>query len=176
MIGRASVCFLACTIALVADDADAQQMTPSALGNVLVANVQAHYASTTSWTASFKQHYLSKAYNQTKDAAGTATSSASPPGTYLTYLPQNGQQTFVPCSTSSAFFFLCGSAAYSSFTFQAVPRAQMNFPNGDVLIATPTLPKPGIVKVLLYVDTATFDVRRAMLIDGQGNRTSYDFR
>ena len=172
MVMRASAALTIGLVALVASDARAQLMTPSALGNLLATGVQQHYASAASWSAKVDEHYLAKAYNQTKDATGTAVSSASPRGTNVTF---GGQTTFIPCSAPSAFFFLCGSSGYAPFTFQGFSGGRMNFPTGDVLVATPVLATPAFVKILLYVDTTTFDVRRATVIDGQGNRNSYDF-
>ena len=51
----------------------------------------------------------------------------------------------------------------------------MKFPGGYVLVGTPKQPTPAYSKVLFYVDTATSQVRRVMVIDGQGNRNRFDF-
>jgi outer membrane lipoprotein carrier protein len=51
----------------------------------------------------------------------------------------------------------------------------MKFPGGYVLVGTPKQPTPSYSKVLFYVDAATSQVRRVMLIDGQGNRNRFDF-
>jgi outer membrane lipoprotein carrier protein len=51
----------------------------------------------------------------------------------------------------------------------------MKFPGGAVLVGTPKQSTPGYSKVLFYVDTATSQVRRVMVIDGQGNRNRFDF-
>jgi outer membrane lipoprotein carrier protein len=51
----------------------------------------------------------------------------------------------------------------------------MKFPGGYVLVGTPKQATPSYAKVLFYVDTATSQVRRVMVIDGQGNRNRFDF-
>ena len=51
----------------------------------------------------------------------------------------------------------------------------MKFPGGIVLVGTPKQPTPAYSKVLFYVDQATSQVRRVMIIDGQGNRNRFDF-
>jgi outer membrane lipoprotein carrier protein len=75
-----------------------------------------------------------------------------------------------------ALSFLTGSGKLSdAFNFQLFPGAGMSFPDGQVLVATPKQPTPDASKVLFYVDTATSQVRRVMIIDGQGNRNRFDF-
>ena len=51
----------------------------------------------------------------------------------------------------------------------------MNFPGGLVLVGTPKTATPAYSKVLFYVDAGTAQVRRVMIIDGQGNRNRFDF-
>jgi outer membrane lipoprotein carrier protein len=51
----------------------------------------------------------------------------------------------------------------------------MKFPGGMVLAGTPKTPTAAYSKVLFYVDTSTAQVRRVMIIDGQGNRNRFDF-
>jgi outer membrane lipoprotein carrier protein len=44
-----------------------------------------------------------------------------------------------------------------------------------VLEGTPKDPTPAYQKVLLYVDAATAQVRRVLILDAQGNRNRFDF-
>ena len=55
------------------------------------------------------------------------------------------------------------------------PGASMSFPGGDVLVGTPKQATPAYTKVLFYVDTASAQVRRVLIVDGQGNRNRFDF-
>jgi outer membrane lipoprotein carrier protein len=53
--------------------------------------------------------------------------------------------------------------------------AAMSFPGGNVLVGTPITASPAYTKVLFYVDNATSHVRRALIVDAQGNRNRFDF-
>ncbi|MGH7272736.1 MAG: LolA family protein, partial [Polyangiaceae bacterium] len=76
----------------------------------------------------------------------------------------------------AALSFLTGTGRLTdSFDFQLVPGAEMKFPGGYVLVWTPKEAVPAYSKVLFYVDGATSQVRRVLVIDGQGNRNRFDF-
>jgi outer membrane lipoprotein carrier protein len=76
----------------------------------------------------------------------------------------------------AALAFLTGSGKLDqSFNFQLFDGSAMNFPGGQVLVGTPKSPNPAYDKVLFYVDTQSSQVRRVMIIDGQGNRNRFDF-
>jgi outer membrane lipoprotein carrier protein len=51
----------------------------------------------------------------------------------------------------------------------------MNFAGGQVLVGTPKTPSPAYQKVLFYIDGPTSQVRRVLIVDGQGNRNRFDF-
>ncbi len=51
----------------------------------------------------------------------------------------------------------------------------MNFEGGYVLEGVPKEPTPAYQKMLLYVDGETYQVRRVLLLDAQGNRNRFDF-
>jgi outer membrane lipoprotein carrier protein len=51
----------------------------------------------------------------------------------------------------------------------------MGFPGGYVLVGDPVQPTPAYTKVLFFVDAATWQVRRVLILDGQGNRNRFDF-
>jgi outer membrane lipoprotein carrier protein len=49
------------------------------------------------------------------------------------------------------------------------------FRGGWVLQARPREASPAYRKMLLYIDSATYEVRRVLLLDEQGNRNRFDF-
>ena len=76
----------------------------------------------------------------------------------------------------AALSFLTGTGRLDdAFTFEVKTGEEMKFPGGIVLIGTPKQPTPAYSKVLFYVDQGTSQVRRVMIIDGQGNRNRFDF-
>jgi outer membrane lipoprotein carrier protein len=50
----------------------------------------------------------------------------------------------------------------------------MAFVAGYILVGTPKTPRPGTTKAFFFVDAATSQVRRILLIDQQGNRNRLD--
>jgi outer membrane lipoprotein carrier protein len=161
-----------------------------------VQNVQDFYNKTQTFKADFQQQYLAKAYNQTKNSTGSVEIAKpgkmnwvynDPKGnrvvsngtTLWAYVAanqqvatQNGSQSALP----SALSFLTGQGNLAKdFDFQIVDGATMNFPGGYVLVGTPKVANPSLVKMLLYVDSNTSQVRRGMIIDAQGNRNRFDF-
>jgi outer membrane lipoprotein carrier protein len=76
----------------------------------------------------------------------------------------------------AALSFLTGTGKLAdSFDFDVVPGDKVAFPGGYALVGTPKEPTPAYSKVLFYVDLGTSQVRRVMIIDGQGNRNRFDF-
>jgi outer membrane lipoprotein carrier protein len=61
------------------------------------------------------------------------------------------------------------------FTLRLLDAAQMKFEGGYVLEGTPKDATPAYQKLLLYVDAQTNQVRRALILDAQGNRNRFDF-
>ncbi len=51
----------------------------------------------------------------------------------------------------------------------------MKFEGGYVIEGTPKEATPAYQKLLLYVDAQTNQVRRALILDAQGNRNRFDF-
>jgi len=161
-----------------------------------VQNVQNFYNKSQTFKSDFHQQYLAKAYNQTKDSTGHVEFSKpgkmnwvydNPKGnrvvsngtTLWAYVAANQQvatQNVKQSALPSALSFLTGQGNLNTdFDFQIFPGTTMNFPGGYVLVGTPKIPNPTMVKMLLYVDTDTSQVRRGMVIDGQGNRNRFDF-
>lgn len=161
-----------------------------------VQSVQAFYDKSTTFKSDFQQKFWVKAYNQTKTSNGHVT--FAKPGkmewVYLdpkdnrvvsdgkvirVYEASNKQMFEQPVDTTqypAALSFLTGTGSLAAtFDFQLISGADMQFPGGYVLVGTPKQPTAAYSKVLFYVDAATSQVRRVMVIDGQGNRNRFDF-
>jgi outer membrane lipoprotein carrier protein len=169
---------------------------PQAETDATVNKVQAFYDSTTSFASPFTQEFFVKQHNVRKESKGNVTF-AKPgkmawdyetpagnrvvsDGTVLKVYEAANKQMFEQNVDKSqypaALSFLTGTGKLSdSFTFIMYPGAQMNFPGGDVLVGTPKQGNAAYTKVLFYVDTATRQVRRALIVDAQGNRNRFDF-
>ena len=174
--------------------APAQAAPPDA--PTVVANVQAFYDKTNTFSADFAQMYVVKAYNTTKTSAGHVVFLkpgkmdwvySDPAGNrivsdgvqlrvYEAANKQMYQQNVTQSQYPAALAFLTGSGKLATlFNFQLLPGAQMQFPGGYVLVGDPVQPTPAYTKVLFYVDGATWQVRRVLILDGQGNRNRFDF-
>ncbi|HXX67279.1 MAG TPA: outer membrane lipoprotein carrier protein LolA [Polyangiaceae bacterium] len=161
-----------------------------------VASVQSFYDKSITFKSEFQQKFWVKAYNQEKTSHGHVTF-AKPgkmdwvyddpkdnrvvsDGTLIkVYEAANKQMYEQPIDKSqypAALSFLTGTGKLAdSFDFELFPGDQMKFPGGYVLVGTPKQSTPSYAKVLFYVDSATSQVRRVMVIDGQGNRNRFDF-
>ncbi len=169
---------------------------PQAQVDSTVTKVQAFYDRTTSFKSDFIQEFWVKAYNEKKSSSGSVV--FSKPGkmswTYKEPLGNrvvsNGaqlkvyeaankqmyEQTVDKSQYPAALSFLTGQGSLSeAFTFEMFLGAQMNFPGGLVLVGLPKTPTPAYQKVLFYVDEQSYQVRRVMILDGQGNRNRFDF-
>jgi outer membrane lipoprotein carrier protein len=195
-VALAVVALLACAAPVAADPApppataDAQALQQS------IANVQSFYDKSMTFQSDFQQKFWVKAYNQEKTSHGHVTF-AKPgkmdwvyddpkdnrvvsDGTLIkVYEAANKQMYEQPIDKSqypAVLSFLTGTGKLTdAFNFDLVPGDQMKFPGGYVLVGTPKQSTPSYAKVLFYVDTATSQVRRVMIIDGQGNRNRFDF-
>lgn len=164
--------------------------------NATVAKVQAFYDSTTSFFSPFTQEFFVKSHNVRKESKGKVTF-AKPgkmawdydtpagnrvvsDGTILKVYEAANKQMFEQNITKSqypaALSFLTGTGKLADvFTFLMYPGASMNFPGGNVLVGTPKQESAAYTKVLFYVDASTYHVRRALIVDAQGNRNRFDF-
>jgi len=161
-----------------------------------VTKVQAFYEKTTSFKASFNQEFFVKAYNQRKTSHGKVTFAkpgkmdwtyddpkdnkvVSDGSTLRIYEAANHQMYEQPVDKSQypvALSFLTGQGKLSDhFTFEVAGGDKMAFPGGYVLVGTPKVTHPAYTKVFFYVDAQTSQVRRVMVLDGQGNRNRFDF-
>ncbi len=178
-----------------AASAQPQPASPQATADT-VAKVQAFYDSTTSFVSPFTQEFFVKSHNVRKESKGKVTF-AKPgkmawdyetpagnrvvsDGTILKVYEAANKQMFEQNIDKSqypaALSFLTGTGKLSdSFSFVMYPGASMNFPGGNVLVGTPKKENAAYTKVLFYVDASTFHVRRALIVDAQGNRNRFDF-
>jgi outer membrane lipoprotein carrier protein len=162
----------------------------------VVANVQTFYNATTTFSADFTQTYTVKAYNQTKTSTGhvvfnkpgkmdwtykdpagnRVVSDGTTVWVYEAANKQMYQQAVSQAQYPAALAFLTGQGDLAKlFDFQLFDGAQMQFPGGYVLAGTPKTATAAYEKVLFYVDGPTSQVRRVLILDGQGNRNRFDF-
>ncbi len=157
--------------------------------------VQAFYDRTRTFKASFKQRYTIKAHNKTKDSLGVVT--FEKPGRMSWRYQNNGnrvvsdgklikvydkearqmyEQQLGKSQYPAALAFLIGGGSLkSSFKWTKLDPKQMSFEGGHVLVGEPREPTPAYEKVFLYVDGATFQVRRVLLLTAQGDKNRFDF-
>jgi outer membrane lipoprotein carrier protein len=161
-----------------------------------VTAVQAFYDKSQTFKSDFQQKFWVKAYNQEKSSRGHVTFAkpgkmdwvyddpkdnrvVSDGNVIKVYEAGNKQMYEQPIAKSqypAALSFLTGTGKLAeSFDFELASGQEMKFPGGYVLVGTPKQPTPAYSKVLFYVDAATSQVRRVMIIDGQGNRNRFDF-
>ncbi|MCA9592036.1 MAG: outer membrane lipoprotein carrier protein LolA [Myxococcales bacterium] len=166
---------------------------PSA--NEVATNVQKFYDKTKSFKAGFKQRYWVKAYNKTKDSKGGVI--FQKPGKMSWRYTNNGnrvvsdgknikvyeaenkqmyEQTMGKSQYPAALAFLVGGGNLrKEFKLRKLNSKQMKFEGGYVLEGIPKKATPAYNKLLLYVDANTYQVRRVLLLDAQGNRNRFDF-
>jgi len=198
----ASIAFaalLAATIPTMATDSSAQAAAtalPAAQAQTVLGKVQAFYDKTTSFSSDFTQEFFVKSHNVKKQSKGKVT--FAKPGkmdwvysepkdnrvvsdgailkVYEAANKQMFEQNVDKSQYPAALSFLVGGGKLGDvFAFELYEGAAMNFPGGQVLVGTPKQPTPAYQKVLFYVDSQTSQVRRVLIVDGQGNRNRFDF-
>ncbi len=158
--------------------------------------VQAFYDSTKTFKATFTQTYTIKVQNVKKVSTGKVTfekpgkmswvydapnnNRVVSDGTTIKVYEKENEQMFETAVKGSqypaALAFLMGQGKLTKdFTLRLLDPAQMKFEGGYVIEATPKDATPAYQKVLLYVDAQTSQVRRALILDAQGNRNRFDF-
>jgi outer membrane lipoprotein carrier protein len=175
------------------------QVAPKTIGPTatdVATRVQSFYNKTKTYQADFKQEYLIKMHNQKKTSDGRVVFE-KPGKMSFTYSQPNGnrvvsdgktlkvyekenQQMFEQAVDKSqypaALAFLMGEGdLQKSFTFRLLDAGAMQFENGYVLEGKPVEATPAYKLILLYVDAATAQVRRVLILDAQGNRNRFDF-
>jgi outer membrane lipoprotein carrier protein len=161
----------------------------------IISRVQEVYDRAKSFKAGFKQKYTAIHYGKTKDSAGSVI--FEKPGKmswrYTTngnrvvsdgklikiYEKENKQMYEQPIDKTqypAALSFLTGEGKLKqNFKFSKLDSKQMKFESGYVLQGDPLQPTAAYDRVLFYVDAQTFQVRRVLIKDAQGNRNTFDF-
>ncbi len=169
---------------------------PPANVDEAVSRVQKFYDQSTTFQSDFVQEFVVKAYKATKSSAGTVTfskpgrmdwvytnpkdnrvvSDGSELKVYDAANKQLYQQQVDKSQYPAALAFLTGQGKLADhFNFELHQGAAANFSGGFVLAGTPKQPHPAYSKVFFYVDAATSQVRRVLIVDGQGNKNRFDF-
>lgn len=158
--------------------------------------VQSFYDGTKTFSATFKQTFTIKVQNVQKVSSGKVTfekpgkmsfrydapngNRVVSDGTTIKVYEKENEQMFESSVKSSqypaALSFLMGKGQLTKdFTLRLLDSSQMKFEGGYVLEGTPKEATPAYQKILLYVDAETNQVRRALVLDAQGNRNRFDF-
>lgn len=189
---------LAASIPLFVTDTGAQtsQALPAAKAQEVAVKVQAFYDKTTTFSSDFTQEFFVKSHNVKKQSKGRVTFSKPgkmhwaydepkdnrvvSDGSILKVYEASNKQMFEQNVDKSQYpaalsFLVGGGKLNEIFTFDLFDGKDMNFPGGQVLVGTPKQPTPAYTKVLFYVDSQTAQVRRVLIVDGQGNRNRFDF-
>ena len=187
----------------VAAEATSAPATPLSGGAVvgeltaeeIARRVQTFYDKAKTFQAEFKQRYFIRSHNRTKNSRGKVA--FEKPGKMSWRYKDNGnrvvsdgQKLFVYEHQNKQMFkqMLAGSAypaalsflvgqgkLVDSFKLQKLDPVKLKFKKGYVLLGEPREQSPAYQNMLLYVDAKTYQVRRVMLIDVQGNRNRFDF-
>jgi len=161
----------------------------------LAERVQHFYDQSKTFKAKFKQRYFIAAYNKFKDSAGSVA--FEKPGKMSWRYTNNGNRVVSDGKTIKVYeqenkqmyeqnidksqypaalaFLLGGAKLKKEFKLEKLDPSALGFEGGYVLSAEPKEPTPAFQKMLLYVDGATFQVRRVLMIDAQRNRNRFDF-
>jgi outer membrane lipoprotein carrier protein len=157
--------------------------------------IQAFYDKAKTFKAGFKQVYSAKAYGKTKEGVGSVI--LQKPGKMSwrytnngnrivsdgklirVYEKENKQMFEQPLNKSpypAALAFLVGTGSLKqTFKLKKGDSKQYNFEGGYVLLGEPLEATAAYQHLILYVDIGTYQVRRVLLIDAQGNKNRFDF-
>jgi len=171
------------------------QAAPAPSAVQIVDQVQKFYDKTDVFKADFEQRYWVKAYNKVKHSRGqvifkkggkmswrytnNGNRVVSDGKVVKVYEKENEQmyeQRLKDSQYPAALSFLVGGGKLKSeFRLRMLDAKQLKFEGGYVLEAVPNKPTPAYQKLLLYVDGSTYQVRRVLLLDAQGNRNRFTF-
>jgi outer membrane lipoprotein carrier protein len=181
-------------LAVLATPSVALAAAPTA--DEIAVRVQSFYDATKTFRATFKQTYTIKVQNVQKVTTGKVVFEkpgkmswqydapngnrvVSDGNTIKVYEKENEQMYEMSVAKSqypAALAFLMGKGSLTrDFSMRLLDPAQMKFEGGYVLEGTPKDATPAYQKMLLYIDAQTFQVRRALILDAQGNRNRFDF-
>ena len=157
--------------------------------------VQAFYDNTKTFRAAFKQTYVIRSTGIEKKSFGDVL--FAKPGKMSWRYKNNGNRVIADgklirvyeeenkqmfesemgkSAYPAALSFLVGEGKLQqSFALKKLDARQMKFEGGFVIEATPKEATPAYKAMILYVDAATAQVRRVLLVDAQGNRNRFDF-
>ena len=157
--------------------------------------VQGFYDRSRTFRAGFKQQYRVQAYDKVINSQGSVI--FEKPGKMSWRYTNNGnrvvsdgklvkiyekdnkqmyEQPFDKSNYPAALSFLVGGGNLkASFKFTKQDAKQMGFEGGYVISGDPLEASPSYRSILLYVDANTYQVRRVLLLDAQGNRNRFDF-
>ena len=160
------------------------------------AKIQKVYDGITNYEADFTQQYSMKAFGQKKDSKGHVT--FVKPGkmrwdytdpkdnvvvsdgvTLWSYVASDKQARKMLVKDSqmpTALAFLTGKGELAKdFDLKLLDATKYKFEKGYVLEARPKAATNLYSFVLFYVDGATYQVRRVLIVDAQNNRNRFDF-
>jgi outer membrane lipoprotein carrier protein len=162
----------------------------------VAAKLQKTYESITVFDADFEQQYTMKTFNSKKEQSGHVVFEkpgkmrwdySSPSNnvvvsdgkTLWSYEAKDKQARKMLVKDSqqpAALAFLTGKGDLSKeFNLAIATSLQQDFKGGYVLDATPKVATNLYTHVFFFVDGATFQVRRVLIVDGQDNRNRFNF-
>jgi len=168
---------------------------PELTADQLAERVQGFYDRSHTFRAGFKQRYWVRMYDKTINSQGAVV--FEKPGKMSwrytnngnrvvsdgklvkVYEKENKQMYEQPLDKSqypAALSFLVGGGNLrTAFKFTKRDAKQMGFEGGYVISGDPLEASPSYQSIVLYVDANTYQVRRVLLLDAQGNRNRFDF-
>ena len=186
-------------LAAVVDTAEAQARAPAASkeldANTIADRVQAFYDKTKTFQSGFLQRFTIRSHDKIKDSKGTVVfekpgkmswrytnngNRVVSDGKIIKIYEQEAKQMFEQALGKSQYpaalsFLVGGGNLKKSFRLKKLNAREMQFEGGYVLLGEPREPTPAYQKMMLYVDAATYQVRRVLLLDAQGNKNRFDF-
>ncbi len=169
---------------------------PSGSASEIAAKIQKTYESINSYEADFEQQYTMKAFNQKKTSKGhvlfvkpgkmrwdytepkdnVVVSDGTTLWSYVANDKQARKMLVKDSQMPTALAFLTGKGDLAKeFNLTLLDPVKSGFEGGYVLDATPKVATNLYTHVLFYVDAATYQVRRVLIVDGQDNRNRFDF-
>ncbi|HYQ01378.1 MAG TPA: outer membrane lipoprotein carrier protein LolA [Polyangiaceae bacterium] len=173
----------------------AKPPAPELTADQIAERVQGFYDRSHTFRAGFKQRYWVRMYDKTINSQGAVV--FEKPGKMSwrytnngnrvvsdgklvkVYEKENKQMYEQPLDKSqypAALSFLVGGGNLkTAFKFTKRDAKQMGFEGGYVISGDPLEASPSYQSIVLYVDANTYQVRRVLLLDAQGNRNRFDF-
>lgn len=157
----------------------------------VVAGVDAVYGSVTTFKATFRQRY---AYGRTKDPQGSVRfekpnkmswrydngNRVVSDGHLVKIYEKANKQMYEQLLERTQFpgalsFLLAQGQIEQAFKLTKLDASRLHFVNGHTIQAEPRLATTAYERLVLYIDATSYQVRRVLIIDAQGNRNRYDF-